>query len=315
MDIEAEEFDLYVIGGGSGGLSCAKSAKQVDPSLKVGLCDFVKPSPQNSKWGLGGTCVNVGCIPKKLMHHVAKMGEMRHQQQVSGWGVDMQTGHNWETMVSEIQMYIKSLNFGYRSALMKNNVVYHNKLGKVIGENTVELKDNKGNVTVIKAKKVVVAVGGRPMVPSNIDKSLVLTSDDVFGIRSAPGKTLVVGASYVALECAGFLKGCGYDTTVMVRSILLRGFDQQMAGLVGKYMKEQSKIKFIEGATVDNIVLGESGKKVVTYVFNDGSSQSEEYDTILYATGREIDTDNLIAKELGVKHNEKNKKILTNDDE
>lgn len=82
-----------------------------------------------------------------------------------------------------MQMYIKSLNFGYRSSLMKNGVTYHNKLGKVIANNTVELKDAKGNVTVVKAKKVVVAVGGRPMIPSNIDKSLVLTSDDVFAHR------------------------------------------------------------------------------------------------------------------------------------
>ena len=71
-------FDLFVIGGGSGGLSCAKSAKIANPDIKVGLCDFVKPSALNTKWGLGGTCVNVGCIPKKLMHHVAKMGEMKH---------------------------------------------------------------------------------------------------------------------------------------------------------------------------------------------------------------------------------------------
>jgi pyruvate/2-oxoglutarate dehydrogenase complex dihydrolipoamide dehydrogenase (E3) component len=71
----------------------------------------------------------------------------------------------------------------------------------------------------------VVAVGGRPVVPSNIDLKHVITSDDLFSLKKNPGKTLVVGASYVALECAGFLKGIGCDTTVMVRSILLRGFD------------------------------------------------------------------------------------------
>lgn len=108
---------------------------------------------------------------------------------------------------------------------MKNGVKYYNKLGKVINKNTIELKDSKGDIEIIKAKNIVIAVGGRPMIPDNIDKKLVLTSDDVFSIKTAPGKTLVVGASYVALECAGFIKGCGYDTTVMVRSILLRGFD------------------------------------------------------------------------------------------
>jgi thioredoxin reductase (NADPH) len=153
------------------------------------------------------------------------------------------------------------------------------------------------------------------MIPSNIDPSLVLTSDDIFSLKSAPGKTLVVGASYVALECAGFLKGCGYDTTVMVRSVLLRGFDQQMANLVGKYMKEQSHINFINGATVHTILPTQSGKKLVTYNYSNGSTESQEYDTIFYATGREIDTNNLIDESLNIKINPKNKKIITNDKE
>lgn len=259
--------------------------------------------------------MNVGCIPKKLMHHVAKMGELRHQQKTAGWGVDLDTAFAWDTMVSEVQMYIKSLNFGYRSSLMKKGVTYFNKLGKVTGPNTVQLKDAKGNVTEVKAKKVVLAVGGRPMVPSNIDPSLVLTSDDIFAMRKPPGKTLVVGASYVALECAGFLKGCGYDTTVMVRSILLRGFDQQMANLVGKYMKETTKIKFIESATVDSIEATPEGRKKVNYRFSSGESGCEEYDTVLYATGREIDTDNLLSGSLGVQFNPKNKKIITDEKE
>jgi thioredoxin reductase (NADPH) len=83
-------------------------------------------------------------------------------------------------MVDEVQMYIKSLNFGYKSALMKAGVEYLNRLGRVVGPNTVELKDNKGKVSQITAKHIVVAVGGRPMVPSNIDPTLVLTSDDLF---------------------------------------------------------------------------------------------------------------------------------------
>lgn len=120
---------------------------------------------------------------------------------------------------------------------MKYGVKYYNKLGRVIDKNTVELKDSNGVIEIVKAKNIVIAVGGRPMIPDNIDKKLVLTSDDVFSMRSAPGKTLVVGASYVALECAGFIKGCGYDTTVIVRSILLRGFDQQIANMLGDYME------------------------------------------------------------------------------
>jgi thioredoxin/glutathione reductase (selenoprotein) len=101
----------------------------------------------------------------------------------------------------------------------------------------------------VTADKIVIAVGGRPSyagIPG--DKEFGISSDDIFSLKKAPGKTLVIGASYVALECAGFLTALGYDTTVMVRSILLRGFDQDMANRIGKYM-ENHGTKFIQEAT------------------------------------------------------------------
>jgi thioredoxin reductase (NADPH) len=81
------DFDIFVIGGGSGGISAAKSAVKL--GKKVGCADFVKPSPQGTKWGIGGTCVNVGCIPKKLFHYAATLSEARHDQNIQGWDVDM----------------------------------------------------------------------------------------------------------------------------------------------------------------------------------------------------------------------------------
>merc|ERR1711957_1083376 len=94
--------------------------------------------------------------------------------------------------------------------------------------------------------KIIIAVGGRPSYPGIPgDKKFGITSDDVFSLKKAPGKTLVVGASYVALECAGFLTALGYDTTVMVRSILPRGFDQDMAKIIGAHMEHVCHTKFI----------------------------------------------------------------------
>lgn len=99
-------------------------------------------------------------------------------------------------------------------------------LGKVAGPNDVELTDSEGKVTKVTAKTILVCVGGRPTFLEGIDRSLVITSDDIFSMKKTPGpKVLIVGASYIALECAGFLHGFGYDVTVMVRSIFLRGFD------------------------------------------------------------------------------------------
>ena len=114
------------------------------------------------------------------------------------------------------------------------------------------------------ADKIVIACGGRPTYPDIPGaKEFGISSDDIFWKKENPGKTLVIGASYVALECAGFMHGIGLDVTVMVRSILLRGFDQDMANLIGKHMKENG-VNFIEGAVPEK--LEKPGEKIiVTY--------------------------------------------------
>ncbi len=128
-------------------------------------------------------------------------------------------------MVGSVQKHIKSLNWGYKADLIKLKIKYFNFYATFVDEHTIHLDNGKTTQTVT-ADKIVIAVGGRPLyagIPG--DKELGITSDDIFSLKKAPGKTLVVGASYIALECAGFLTALGYDTTVMVRSILLRGFD------------------------------------------------------------------------------------------
>lgn len=117
MQTETYDYDLFVIGGGSGGIAAAKKARSY--GKKVGLADFVKPSPQNTKWGLGGTCVNVGCIPKKLMHHISNLGELRKDMAEVGWEVDTKKQHDWNSMMEKVNMHVRSLNFGYRSTMIK----------------------------------------------------------------------------------------------------------------------------------------------------------------------------------------------------
>jgi len=112
-------------------------------------------------------------------------------------------------------MHIKKLNWGYKSALAEKDVKYYNKLGKIVGKNSIELTDKNGAVETVTAKYIIIAVGGRPSYLPNVPKSgeLCMTSDDIFWRKENPGKVLVVGASYIALECAGFLAGLGYDVT------------------------------------------------------------------------------------------------------
>ena len=234
---EEYEYDLIVIGGGSGGLACAKQASKL--GAKVAMCDFVKPSPLGTKWGLGGTCVNVGCIPKKLMHTAALLRESMLDYDAYGWELGDEKSLpqvvNWPKMVQNVQNHIKSLNFKYRVELREKDVKYEKKLASFTDDpHTIEMKDKNGNISTATARRIVVAVGGRPT-PINCEGGeLAISSDDIFSMKTVPGKTLIIGASYIALECAGFLRGCGFDVTVMVRSILLRGFDRDCCERIGK---------------------------------------------------------------------------------
>lgn len=308
------DYDMIVVGGGSGGMACAKAAAGY--GAKVACLDFVQPSPKGSKWGLGGTCVNVGCIPKKLMHQAALLGESIHDAKSYGWKLPEEAPkHDWLTMVDNVQDYIHALNFGYKVALRDKKVKYLNAYGTFVDAHTMKTVDKKGKEATITAQTFVIATGGRPLYPDIPGaKEFGITSDDIFSLDKAPGKTLVVGASYVALECAGFLAGLGFDTTVMVRSILLRGFDQECAEKIGAYMKEESKVKFIRPATPSKLEKAESGKVSVSYSI-DGEDKVEEYDTVLFATGRYACTDGIGLDTVGVKLHEKSRKVLHTESE
>ena len=170
---------------------------------------------------------------------------------------------------------------------MTNKVKYLNAYATFTDDHTVSAVDKKGKVSAITADTIVLATGGRPRALSIPGAEHTISSDDIFSLKTPPGNTLVVGASYVALECAGFIHGVGQKATVMMRSIPLRGFDQQMAGKVKDYMVEAG-IPFIEGATPTSIELGADGKKRVSWTHGEtGEIASAEFDTVLVAVGRE----------------------------
>jgi len=299
------DYDLVVLGGGSGGLAASKKASEL--GANVAVLDFVKPSTHGTSWGLGGTCVNVGCIPKKLMHTAATIKDMM-QKDASSFGIMNQQplNHSWETMRENIQNHIKGLNFKYRVNLREKEVTYLNKLGRFIDAHTLELTDKKGKTSTITSSRFIVAVGGRPSILDCEGGHLAISSDDIFSLKKSPEKTLCIGASYISLECAGFLAGLGYDTTVAVRSILLRGFDRQCADLIGTYMEDHG-VTFKHSVTPMKLEKLDSGKIQVT--FSDDSV--DVYDTVLCAIGRQADTDTLGLDTINVQTNPKNKKIIT----
>ncbi|TNN78570.1 Thioredoxin reductase 3 [Liparis tanakae] len=344
-DAEAYEYDLIVIGGGSGGLACSKEAAML--GKKVMVLDYVVPTPKGTTWGkmlplpelnkapathekyltpyrcgrsgLGGTCVNVGCIPKKLMHQTAVLGTSMQDARKFGWEFSETVKHNWDTMKTAVNNYIGSLNWGYRVALRDKDVNYVNAYAEFIEPHKVKATNKRGKETFHTAAKFILATGERPRylgIPG--DKEYCITSDDLFSLPHSPGKTLVIGASYVALECGGFLAGLGLDVTVMVRSILLRGFDQEMANRAGEHMEEHG-VKFLRKyvpVKVEELEAGTPGRLKVTAKSTESEEIFEgEYNTVLIAVGRDACTDKVGLDAIGVKVNPKNGKIPVNDEE
>nr|XP_034188785.1 thioredoxin reductase 1, mitochondrial isoform X2 [Osmia lignaria] len=294
-------YDLLVLGGGSGGLAAAKEA--VNLGAKVAVLDFVTPSPQGTSWGLGGTCVNVGCIPKKLMHQAALLGEAIHESTSYGWEVpDPNTiKHNWEALRSAVQNHVKSVNWVTRVELRTKKVEYFNALGYFKDAHTISGKTKTGEEKLFTAKNILIAVGGRPKypdIPGAVEYGI--TSDDIFSLEKPPGKTLVVGGGYIGLECTGFLTGLGYDTTIMVRSIVLRGFDQQMANMIAGEM-ERRGAHFIYQAKPQKIEKQSDGRLLVHWVDKDGQVHQDTYDTVLFAIGRKPLTQELKPENIGLK--------------
>jgi thioredoxin reductase (NADPH) len=165
------------------------------------------------------------------------VGEALKDARMYGWEFDDKVQHNWVTLRDNVQCHIASLNWNYKTQLRTKNVKYINSLGEFVDSHTIKTTNTKGVESLITGARIVIAVGGRPKYPDVPGaREYAITSDDLFSMNEPPGKTLVVGASYVALECAGFLAKFGFETCCMVRSILLRGFDQQMADSVGSYM-------------------------------------------------------------------------------
>mmetsp|Transcript_134761 Transcript_134761/g.234231 ORF Transcript_134761/g.234231 Transcript_134761/m.234231 type:complete len:486 (+) Transcript_134761:59-1516(+) len=302
------DYDFFVIGGGSGGLAAAKAAQAL--GAKVAVADFVKPSPAGTTWGLGGTCVNVGCIPKKLMHLSSLYRET--QGDVHGIGWETKSSHSWTDMVTKVDNYIKSLQWGAKTELRGKSIKYYNKFATFADPHTVNLAGADGVVSEkVTFKYALIACGGRPNLGGYPGaEECCISSDDIFWRPKPPGKTLVVGASYIALECAGFLAGFGFDTTVMVRSILLRGFDQDIAKQIGDYM-EKHGVNFAREMVPSKFEKTEDGQ-VKVFVKDELWGI---FDTVLVAIGRTGCAGWLNLEAAGVEYDKKQGKIAATDAE
>ena len=208
-----ERYDLLVIGGGSGGLAHAQRAAEYGAKTAV-----VEYGP------LGGTCVNAGCVPKKVMWYAAQHAHHLHHAHDYGFDVSVKN-HDWAGLKERRDAYIERLNGIYEKNLDKRGVTYLRGRARFMDAQTLDVDGRE-----VQADRIVIATGGRPMVPDIPGAEMGITSDDFFKLDERPQRVLIAGSGYIAVEVAGVFNALGSDVQLVVRKdSVLRDFDSMLA--------------------------------------------------------------------------------------
>ena len=275
----SEEFDLFVIGAGSGGVRAARMAAQRGARVAVG---DDKP--------LGGTCVNLGCIPKKLYSFAAHYAEAFEESHGFGWHGDAPV-FDWSALKANRAAEITRLNGIYEQLLTGAGAQVLRGRARVVGANEVELGGRR-----FCAKNILVATGGHPVVPLFPGSELAITSNEIFDLPGFPQHLLVVGGGYIACEFASIFRGLGAQVTQLYRGAqVLRGFDADVSDFVAAEMRKKG-VDLRVRCEVERIER-EGGRLRVT--LRDGSALVA--DQVLHATGRDPNTAGLGLAEAGVR--------------
>jgi glutathione reductase (NADPH) len=271
------DFDLVVIGGGSGGLAAAFRA--AEHGVRVALLEPAE---------LGGTCVNVGCVPKKAMWLAAHLAERIELAAQLGFEAEAPR-LDWCEFVTHRQHYIANIHAGYRRRLDAAGIVIVASRGRLLDPHTVECADG----VRLRTAHVVIATGGRPWRPSIAGAELGLVSDDYFRFTAAPGRVAIVGGGYIGVELAGMLRALGSEVEMFVRGPrLLQEFDTELVQRLQENY-HQSGIALHLGHDVRGLERA-GGDRVRV------SSHDAMFDAALFATGRRANTEGLGLEAAGV---------------
>uniref|UniRef100_A0A8C1CI99 Glutathione reductase, mitochondrial n=1 Tax=Cyprinus carpio carpio TaxID=630221 RepID=A0A8C1CI99_CYPCA len=293
-------FDFLVIGGGSGGLAGARRAAELGATAAV---------IESHK--LGGTCVNVGCVPKKVMWNTSTHAEYLHDHE--DYGFEGAKAHfNWELIKRKRDAYVSRLNQIYRNNLDKGKIESIHGYARFTDdpEPTVEVNGKK-----FTAPHILIATGGHPSTVSEDDvpgASLGITSDGFFELESCPKRSVIVGAGYIAVEMAGILSTLGSNTSIIIRQGgVLRNFDALISSNCTKELQNQG-IDLRKNSQVKSVQKTDKGLsvKLVTKDPDDKDAQEKcdtihEVDCLLWAIGREPNTTGLNLSSIGVKLDER----------
>ena len=265
-------FDLIAIGAGSGGLSVAERAASYGANVAVVEYDR-----------LGGTCVNRGCVPKKIMWHAAVVAQTI--KDASGYGFNIQNnGFDWGALVQKRETYINNINTWYKQYLKDSGVTAINGHAKFIDNHTIEVGGQHYS-----ADKIVIATGGRPSVPDLPGSELGISSDGFFELETQPQRVAVIGAGYIAVELAGVLNSLGSDVVQIIRKQhFLREFDS----IIHESLMTSMASSGVEIVANSSIKALEKAGETITVVTQDGA-RIKGFDTVIWAIGRDFQTDNL----------------------
>ncbi len=261
------DFDLFVIGAGSGGVRAARTSAGYGASVAIAEDRY-----------MGGTCVNVGCVPKKLYTYAAYFSQSCRDSRGFGWTGEV-PAFNWQVLRDNKTAEIERLNGIYDNLLLNSGVTVFNARAKIIDKSTVRV----GGRTVT-ARNILIATGGWPFVPIFPGSDLVLTSNEIFDLPKLPERILVVGGGYIALEFAGIFSGLGASTTLSYRGeIPLKNFDKDIREKLFNESKRHISMRM--NSNVSDIRKGDDGLVVA---FEEGEPLT--VDCVLYATGRNANT-------------------------
>ncbi len=274
-------FDFLAIGGGSGGIAAAVRAASHGARAAV-----VEPGR------LGGTCVNVGCVPKKLMWYAASLGHALDDY--AGYGFDVsRRGFDWPRLKQARDAYVERLNGIYARRLETEGVEHYRGAARFVGAHTVAVGDIR-----LTADHVTIATGGLPIVPPTPGAELGITSDGFFELRERPGRVVVAGSGYIAVELAGVLRALGSEVTMVLRrDRVLRAFDEMIATEL-MHTLEADGIEIRTEAELERIE-PEEGRNTLAVRISDGTS-IEAADSVLWAIGRKPNVADLDLPAAGV---------------
>ncbi|KAJ9642454.1 Glutathione reductase [Coniosporium apollinis] len=287
-----KECEFLVIGGGSGGLASARRASGMYGAKTIAIEDK----------RLGGTCVNVGCVPKKVTWNAAAIAETFKDAKAYGFGYD-NFSFDWNTMKKKRDAYVERLNGIYARNLDNDKVELIRGRASFVDKNTVEVNTHDGGKEIVKAKKILIAVGGKPRFPKIPGVEHAISSDGFFDLEEQPKKVATVGAGYIGVEMSGMFMALGTETHFFIREDnLLRTFDPMIQKTVTETYVKQG-IDLHRGSDISKIEDIGNGKKRITYTEHKlrDKQYTMDVDVVLFAIGRDPEITDLNLDAVGVK--------------